>query len=110
MIRQILHYGITLYIIFGWMSNNNMCHLIFCFVILYHWYLNDGRCAVSEMDYTSSGGYPNTIVNGILKFLGFNVEINSEKFGNYISEFFLVVPMLLSIYKLSHLPVDPFLI
>ena len=95
-----IHYIITIFIIFGFLSNNYKLlkiHLIFNLIIIMHWISNNNKCILSEYDYNNDNtGYTNNIVK---KIFGINIQ-NNELLSN-ISYLILIISSLISFIKIK---------
>jgi len=60
---NILHSGILLYIIFGWIANGVSwlaIHIIFCMLVILQWVLNNNRCILTDYQQSTGSLDPNT--------------------------------------------------
>ena len=72
---DILHYGISSFILFGWMIGGPkmlIFHLFGTISILAHWMINGGRCMISEI----CGHGDNEFTKGLLKITNMDVDLS----------------------------------
>lgn len=98
-LRDNIHYLITLFILFGWTTNNCttlFVHYYFCIITLLHWMTNNNKCFLSEYDYKDDTGYS----AHLLQLLGFNVDpIKDKILLNLISYLCVLTPATITLYK-----------
>jgi hypothetical protein len=83
---NIIHYGITAFILLGWITSSPkvlIFHLFGTISIGLHWMVNHGRCIISEV----CGHGDNEFTNGILQ--KFNIDIKIKEGVMYIALFVL---------------------
>jgi hypothetical protein len=98
-LRKLLHYILTAYIFFGWASpsyNGILIHMAVCIGILIHWYFNNGKCFLSEYDYSGENEY--TIE--VARQMGIPLQNYGTNVTTLVSYAFIVVPMLMGIARL----------
>lgn len=97
LLRDIIHYIITIFLLFGSISNNRNLlyfHLFFCILTITHWMTNNNKCFLSEYDYDENAGY----TKQILHFFGFN--LNNEYVLNTIAYLCILIPFAITLNKL----------
>jgi hypothetical protein len=97
--RHSIHYIITLFVIFGGVTSYTFItkmHVFIIILILLHWLTNNGKCALSEVDYADDEtGY----TSHILKIFGINnTNVYMDRFISYA---FIITPLIISIYRLN---------
>jgi len=97
--RHSIHYMITLFVIFGGITSYTFVtkmHVFIIILILLHWLTNNGKCALSEIDYDDNEtGY----TSHILKI--FRINNTSIYMDRFISYAFIIIPGSISMYRLS---------
>lgn len=101
-LRDNLHYIITIFILFGSISNNcNILyfHLFFCISTILHWATNNNKCFLSEYDYNEDTGYSMRILN----YFGFNFDKDKDEYIlNTIVYSCVIIPLLITLNKLRY--------
>ena len=98
-LRKIIHYLITMFILFGWVHDNKkllFIHMIFICGVLIHWITNNNRCFLSEYDH---GDDPNAYTKDLLNKLG--IKLNNDKIIQFIPYLSLLIPFIISVIKLT---------
>lgn len=98
-IRDAFHYIITIFLIFGSMTDNcNILsiHSYLCIFTVLHWLTNNNKCFLSEYDYDNNNGY----THQILQYFGINLDPNNDKFTlNVIAYLCVLIPLHISYTK-----------
>ncbi len=98
-LRKIIHYLITIFILFGWAHNNKkllLIHMIFIGAVLFHWITNNNRCFLSDYDYEDDpNGYTKDLLNK------FGIKLNNDKIILYICYLLLFIPFIISVIKIN---------
>ena len=98
-LRKIIHYLITIFILFGWAHDNKkllLIHMIFICGVLIHWITNNNRCFLSEYDY---GDDPNAYTKNLLNKVGIKLNNKIIQFIPYLS---LFIPFIISVIKINN--------
>lgn len=99
-LRKIIHYLITIFILFGWAHHNKkllLIHMIFICGVLIHWITNNNRCFLSEYDYEDDD--PNAYTKDLLNKFG--IKLNNDKIIQYIPYLSLIIPFIISVIKIN---------
>lgn len=108
-LRHYIHYIISIYLVFGGLSNNlfytKMHFYVTLFVIL-HWITNKGQCFLAEQDYDTQDS-PNGYTEHILSFLNISVNKGNLMIIGWMS---VIIPCFYSLYKLNSANIHPYLL
>lgn len=98
--RHNIHYIISIYLVFGGIITNNIILLYIHFLItlftILHWFLNNGKCFLTEMDYNTDEE-PNAYTKHVLDI--FKIPYN-DLILDIMGYASVVVPCLYSLYKI----------